>query len=109
MARALVNVPAKAKRGEIIEIKTLIQHEMETGFRVDNMGKVIPRDIITDFICKYNGEEIFRADLYPAISANPFFSFFTFFTTASESGTISFEWSGDHGFSASESRDITVE
>ena len=106
MARALINVPAKAKRGEIIEIKTLIQHEMETGFRVGTNGHVIPRDIITDFICKYNGEEIFRAELHPAISANPFF---TFFTVATESGTISFEWSGDNGFAVSETATITVE
>jgi len=106
MARALINVPATAKRGEIIEIKTLIQHEMETGFRVGTNGQVIPRDIITDFICKYNGEEIFRADLHPAISANPFF---TFFTVATESGTISFEWSGDNGFAVSETATIAVE
>ena len=106
MARAIVNVPSQAKRGEIIEIKTLIQHEMETGFRVDNMGKVFPRDIITDFICKYNGQEIFRAELFPAISANPFFSFTT---VATESGTISFEWSGDNGFAATESAKINVE
>ena len=106
MARAIVNVPPKARRGEIIEIKALIQHEMETGFRVDNMGRVFPRDIITDFICRYNGEEIFRAELFPAIAANPFF---VFSTTATESGTITFEWSGDNGFSATVSRDITVE
>ena len=106
MARALIYVPAKAKRGEIIEIKTLIQHEMETGFRVGTNGQVIPRDIITDFICKYNGEEIFRAELHPAISANPFF---TFFTVATESGTISFEWSDDNGFAVSETATITVE
>ena len=106
MARALINVPAKAKRGEVIEIKTLISHEMETGFRPDNTGKLMPRDIITDFVCKYDGQEIFRAELYPAISANPFF---TFATVATESGTISFEWSGDNGFSATESAKITVE
>ena len=52
MARALINVPAKAKRGEIIEIKTLISHDMETGFRPDNTGKPVPRDIITEFVCK---------------------------------------------------------
>ena len=106
MARALINVPAKAKRGEIVEIKTLIQHEMETGFRVDHMGKVFPRDIITDFVCKYNGEEIFRAELFPAVAANPFFAFST---TATESGTITFEWSGDNGFAEQASRKITVE
>jgi sulfur-oxidizing protein SoxZ len=106
MARALINVPAKAKRGEIIEIKTLIQHDMETGYRVGTNGNMIPRDIITNFVCKYNGEEIFSAELFPAISANPFF---TFATIATESGKISFEWTGDNGFAASESADITVE
>src|ERR1700730_17947306 len=106
MTRALINVPPKAKRGDIVEIKTLIQHEMETGFRPDNMGRRIPRNIITDFVCKYNGEEIFRAELYPAISANPFFAFSTI---ATESGTLIFEWTGDNGFSATESAKITVE
>ena len=72
MARALINVPAKAKRGDIIEIKTLISHTMETGFRPNDMGKQIPRDIITDFICRYNGEEIFRAELFPGDFRQPF-------------------------------------
>jgi sulfur-oxidizing protein SoxZ len=106
MARALISVPAKAKRGEVVEIKTLISHTMETGFRPDSTGKTIPRDIITAFVCKYNGEEIFRADMFPAVSANPYF---TFTTVATESGTITFEWTGDNGFSASESAKITVE
>jgi sulfur-oxidizing protein SoxZ len=106
MARALINVPSKAKRGEVIEIKTLISHVMETGFRPDDTGRQIPRDIITGFVCKYNGEEVFRAQLFPAISANPFF---TFTTLATESGTLTFEWTGDNGFSATESAKITVE
>jgi len=106
MARALIQVPPKAKRGEIIEIKTLISHIMETGFRRDNVGKPIPRNIITEFACTYNGEEIFRVDLYPAIAANPFLSFFT---VATESGTIAFEWTGDNGFHETGSAKITVE
>jgi sulfur-oxidizing protein SoxZ len=106
MARTLINVPAKAKRGEIVEIKTLISHVMETGFRPDSSGKLLPRDIITDFVCKYNGEEIFRAELYPAIAANPFF---TFSTVATESGTLTFAWTGDNGFEANASAAITVE
>jgi sulfur-oxidizing protein SoxZ len=106
MARALINVPPKAKRGDIIEIKTLISHEMETGYRPDNMGKLAPRDIITSFVATYNGEEIYRADLYPAIAANPFFSFTTI---ATESGKIEFKWTGDNGFAATESASITVE
>jgi sulfur-oxidizing protein SoxZ len=106
MTRALINVPAKAKRGQTIEIKTLISHTMETGYRHDNMGKPIPRDIVTQLTCSYNGEEIFRADLYPAIAANPFL---TFHTVATESGTIAFEWTGDNGFHETASAKITVE
>ena len=106
MARALINVPQKTKRGQVIEIKTLISHIMETGFRHDNVGKPIPRNIITSFVARYNGEEIFRADLFPAIAANPFVSFHT---VATESGTIDFEWSGDNGFHETGSAKITVE
>ena len=105
-ARALINVPAKAKKGDIIAIKTLISHEMETGYRHDNVGKPIPRDIIKEFVCTYNGEEIFRAELFQAIAANPFLSFFT---VATESGKIEFTWTGDNDFSAHESATITVE
>ena len=106
MARALINLPAKAKRGEVITIKTLVSHVMETGFRHSTIGEPIPRNIITSFAATYNGEEIFRADLYPAISANPFI---TFTTVATESGAIEFTWSGDNGFEATEQAKITVE
>lgn len=106
MARALINVPAKAKRGEIVAIKTLISHDMETGFRHTTTGVLIPRNIVTSFVATYNKEEIFRAVLYPAIAANPFF---TFYTVATESGTIAFEWTGDNGFSATDSAAIIVE
>jgi len=106
MARTLINVPAKAKRGEIIAIKTLISHIMETGFRHSNLGVRIPRDIIDTLVCTYNGEEIFRAALYPAIAANPFI---TFHTVATESGTIAFQWTGDNGFSVKASAKIAVE
>ena len=106
MARALVSIPAKAKRGEVIEIKTLVQHVMETGYRRDANGAVIPRDIIERFVCTYNGEEIFRADLFPAIAANPFLAFTT---VATESGTITFSWTDGHGETRAESAAITVE
>ena len=106
MASALINVPAKAKRGDIIEIKTLMSHIMETGNRRTATGEIIPRDIITNFICRYNGVEIFRADLFPAIAANPFI---TFFAVAAESGKFDFDWIGDNGFTESASAPITVE
>ena len=106
MASALINVPKKAKRGEVIEIKTLMSHIMETGYRRTVTGEIVPRDIITSFVCRYNGVEIFRADLFPAIAANPFM---TFFTVATESGKFDFEWIGDRGFSETASASITVE
>jgi sulfur-oxidizing protein SoxZ len=106
MSSTLVNVPARAKRGEIIAIKTLISHVMETGYRYDNIGVLIPRNIITDFVCTYNGEEVFRVDLYPAVAANPFM---VFYTVATESGTIAFQWTGDNGYFESASAKIIVE
>jgi len=106
MANALVNVPARARRGEIIEIKTLVSHPMETGFRRTQLGAVIPRDIVRSFVCTYNGAEIFRAELHSAIAANPFI---VFTTIATESGTLAFHWTGDNGFSLTESASIIVE
>ena len=106
MASALVNVPARARRGEIIEIKTLVSHPMETGYRRSQLGVAIPRDIIRRFVCTYNGTEVFRAELHPAIAANPFF---VFSTVATESGTIAFQWTGDNGFSVTESAAISVD
>ena len=106
MASALINVPKRARRGDIIEIKTLMSHVMETGYRRTAEGKLIPRDILTSFTCRYNGVEVFRADLFPAIAANPFI---TFFTVATESGKFDFEWIGDRGFTETASAAISVE
>ncbi len=106
MARALINAPARARRGEVIEVKTLISHVMESGFRYTSRGEAVPRDIITAFTATYNGEEVFRAQLHPGIAANPFI---TFHTVATESGTIELKWTGDNGFSATERIGITVE
>jgi sulfur-oxidizing protein SoxZ len=106
MANALISVPARARRGEIVEIKTLVSHPMETGYRRTQLGARIPRDIIRLFVCTYNGVEIFRAELHPAIAANPFI---VFPTVATESGTLTFQWTGDNGFSVTESAAITVE
>jgi sulfur-oxidizing protein SoxZ len=102
---ALINVPARANAGDIIEIRTLTSHIMETGFRHTADGKLVPRDIITSFTCRYNGVEIFRADLFPAIAANPYLSFFT---VVNESGKFEFEWIGDNGYSTTASASITV-
>ncbi len=105
MSNALVTVPKTARRGEVIEIKTLVSHNMETGYRRSERGVAIPRDIVRTFSCTYNGVEIFSAELHPAISANPYISFST---VATESGTLAFSWLGDNGFAVSSSATITV-
>jgi sulfur-oxidizing protein SoxZ len=106
MARPIINVPAKARRGQVIEIKTLVSHVMETGYRHTETGARVPRDIITEFVCSYNDEEIFRATLSPAVAANPFI---TFHTVATESGKLTFLWTGDNGFSETGTATIKVE
>ena len=106
MARALINAPTRAKVGDIIEIKTLVSHPMETGYRVGLGGEMIPRDIIQSFVCTYNGEEIYRAEFSQAIAANPYL---TFHTMAVETGVLEFRWTGDNDFLLVETASITVE
>lgn len=105
MTRALINAPKTARRGDIIEIKAMIAHPMETGYRQDAKGAAIPRDIINRFTCTYAGEEVFAAELFPAMSANPFIAFST---VATESGTIAFAWTDDKGRVQTATVDIAV-
>ena len=105
MARTLIHMPASAQRGEVIRIRTLIAHPMESGFRVDADGRVLPRDIIRRFSCHYNGVQVFGAELFAAIAANPFIEFHT---RALDSGTLSFRWEGDNGFVHTETQSLRV-
>lgn len=106
MSNILVNAPKTAKRGAAFEIKALIMHPMETGFRPGPNGRIIPRNIIERFTATWNGAEIFAMDMSPAIAANPFVSFFA---EAKESGTMVLRWTGDEGFAAEQRVDIAVE
>ena len=105
MARAIINVPATARRGEIIEIRTLIAHPMETGFRAGADGKTIPRNLIRRLTCEYQGTKVFGAEFFPAVAANPYC---VFYTVATESGTLRFTWEGDDGFAQTETATIRV-
>jgi sulfur-oxidizing protein SoxZ len=98
-------MPSTAKKGEVVQVKTIIQHEMESGFRRDNRGLAIPRHIITSFVVTYAGAEVFRADLFPGVAANPYFGFTT---TAVETGEVVFTWSDDRGDVTTERRTLTV-
>ena len=106
MANVLVNAPKTAKKGDTVEIKALIMHPMETGFRPGTSGQIIPRNIIERFTATWNDAEIFSMDLSPAISANPFVSFFA---VVAESGTVRLRWTGDQGFAVEEQVAIAVE
>lgn len=105
MAKVRIAIPETARRGDVIEIKTLISHPMESGFRRGVFGEVIPRNILKEFRCTYNGAEVFRAEFFPAVTANPFL---TFFTLAVESGELEFTWTDQNGEVTSEKRSITV-
>ncbi|HEY8356880.1 MAG TPA: thiosulfate oxidation carrier complex protein SoxZ [Ramlibacter sp.] len=105
MARTLIQAPATARRGEVIELRALIAHPMETGYRPGADGRVLPRDIVRRFACRYNGEVVFAAELHAAIAANPYLAFHA---VAGESGTLEFEWTGDQGFSQVERRTLQV-
>ncbi|WBS02761.1 thiosulfate oxidation carrier complex protein SoxZ [Pseudoduganella sp. SL102] len=105
MVRALIHMPKTARAGEVIEIRALISHPMESGYRPGADGKAVPQDIIRQFTCKYEGEQVFAAELHPAIAANPYIAFFT---VATVSGTLEFTWSGDNGFSQTERMALAV-
>ena len=89
-----LKVPKEAKKGEIIEIKTLLSHPMETGLRKDASGNTIPRKIINKFACEFNGKPVFSADIEPAVAANPYIQFNA---KVNESGTFKFTWTDDDG------------
>jgi len=100
-----VRLQHAAKAGELIEVKTLISHDMESGQRKDASGQKIPRKIINNFTAAFNGQTVFTADWNPAISANPYQSFFY---KAVESGEFTFTWRDDDGSLYTTSNKLTV-
>ena len=100
-----IKLPSSAKKGEVIEIKTLIAHPMETGLRKDQDGKVIPRKIINKFTCEFNGKPVFSADIEPAVAANPYMQFTA---KVEESGTFRFTWVDDDGTVTTAEQPIAV-
>lgn len=106
MARPRVKVPRSATKDEVITIKTLMSHKMESGQRKDKKtGKKIPRKIINKFTAKFNGTEVFGVDIEPAVSANPFLQFTA---KVPESGEFEFTWVDDDGTIYSAKKKIKV-
>lgn len=100
-----VKVPKTAEAGEVVTIKTLISHEMESGQRKDEDGNLIPREIINKFTVDFNGAKVFEADIDPAVSANPYFEFTS---KVPESGTFTFTWVDDNGETYTDEQSIEV-
>jgi sulfur-oxidizing protein SoxZ len=102
---ARVQIPQNAKRGEVIEVRIAIQHPMETGFRFDLMGKAVPKNVINSLLVRYNGNEVFRAEMGSGVAANPYLQFYT---VAEASGNFVFEWVDDEGNRGTETAAIVV-
>lgn len=100
-----IKIPETAKPGDVIEVRTLVTHVMETGNRKDRSGNTIPRDIVNTFVATYAGREVFRADLGPGISANPFIAFSL---RVPGPGTFEFTWIDDSGASLTETFPLNV-
>ncbi len=100
-----IKIPESAKAGEVIEVRTLVTHVMETGNRKDKDGKVIARDIVHTFVAKYADQQVFRAELGPGISANPFIAFSL---KVPGPGTFEFAWTDDSGATVIETLPLNV-
>lgn len=100
-----VRVPREASAGEVVSVRTLISHTMESGQRRDDDGNTIPRSIINRFVCDFNGVNVIDVTIEPAVSTNPYFQFDAL---VNESGTFSFTWYDDDGSVYEDSADIAV-
>jgi sulfur-oxidizing protein SoxZ len=102
---ARVRLPKDVKRGQVIRVQLLIQHPMETGYRLGPDGVKVAKNVIRSLVCLYNGTEVFRAEMSPGIAANPFLEFPL---VATESGQLEFTWVDDDGLKGRASEPITV-
>lgn len=105
MTLARIQMPSSARRGEIVTVRIAIQHPMETGFRQDNSGRAIAKNVIHTLTAHYNGGEVFYAELGSGISANPYLQFHF---RAASSGEIILAWLDDAGVRGSERARLTV-
>ena len=87
-------VPPTATAGEVITIRSVITHPMETGLRLDEFNAYVPLRIIQHFTCRLDDEVVFDVKLEPAIATNPYL---TFPMIARRSGLLTFDWRNSNG------------
>jgi len=89
-----ISLPESVAANDIVEVKTLVSHPMESGFRLNGMGEGIPRNILSRFFVTYRGEMIFETIFGPGVAANPYIAFSL---RATESGEVRFLWEQQNG------------
>jgi sulfur-oxidizing protein SoxZ len=92
--RPRIKVPESAKAGEVIEVRTVVTHVMETGQRKGADGQMIPRDLISSLTANFAGKEVFKATLHPGTAANPAVSFHM---RVPGPGDLELTWTDDAG------------
>lgn len=99
-----IRIPARARPGEVIEIRTLIDHPMESGLRHDGTPAP-PRDMITRLEIRRNGAPLFAADLRNGTAANPFHVIYVRMEATAE---FTFTWTDERGRTASATAKVMV-
>jgi sulfur-oxidizing protein SoxZ len=89
----------------VVEVRLLLQHPIETGFRPGADGRTVPRNIVRRVEAHFEGERVFAADLFPAIAANPYLAFTL---RATKTGTLTVSIEGDKGLAQRETAVLTV-
>jgi sulfur-oxidizing protein SoxZ len=104
LAAPRIRIPRSARPGEVIEIRTLIEHPMETGLRQDG-SRAAPRDMLTRLMVRMNGETVFSADLRNGTSANPYH---VLFLRMERTSVFEFTWTDERGRSARAEARVSV-
>ena len=97
--RALVHLPPVLRRGQPFEVRTTLAHPMETGYRRDSDGQMLPRDIVRRLEVRLGSDLVFAADLHQAVAANPYVAFSLLLQ---DGGDLQIRWTGDKGFEHTE-------
>ena len=82
-------------KGDAVEVKVLMRHNMETGQRKDGSGNIIPAHHITTLVAKCNDKVVLDAQFGPAVSKDPFLGFS--FKGGNKGDKITVTWNDNKG------------
>ncbi len=94
MMLARIQAPARAARDEVVTVRLLIAHPMETGFRYKEDGSRVPYNVVDKLVCRYDGKTVFEATMSSGIAANPLLQFCV---RATATADLVFEWRDESG------------